>query len=309
MSNESAKTLTGAVTPSIPATSQTPTNEAGAAPIAPASLQSTPFTHLAKKEAEIVRQRHELKKLQDENRAEKESLSSVKKQFDEYQATKAKDPIAALKTLGFSETDIFNYMSANQPEELSIDQKAAKAAEAAADAKIAAFEAGQLAKQQEEQQRIDQGLIKDYRAEVSKVIVNNPEKFEYCAYHGSAAEQLIYETVLEIVKESKGADVITPDEAAQLVESYYEEQDKLMSGIKKRTPMPQPVVPQGTKDVRESKVTPGFPNEPQPKPTLNRSRTLHQGAKATVAATRQLTHQTFQQKRERLIAAIKAGKI
>ena len=82
----------------------------------------------------------------------------------------------------------------------------------------------------------DQSVIRGYRNSVSKAIKADPEKFEYCNYNGPVAEELIYETVLAVVASSQGKDVPTPAEAAEMVESFYEEQDKAMNNLRRDNP-------------------------------------------------------------------------
>jgi hypothetical protein len=268
-------------------------------------LQSTPFNHLAKKEAEIVRQREQLKKEQELHSIERNKLLEVKKQYDDYQEKKKTDPVSALKMLGFSEADIFNYMANQQPVELTPEQKAAQAAEQAAEARIKAFEEGQLKKEKEAQQAQDQSLIQGFKGEISNAIQKNAEKYEYCAYYGPEAEALAYEITLAVVKESNGNDVITAEEAIQMAEEYFEEKDREMSGLKKRQPR-APEAPQKTDQTRTRTLsTP--PKTDQPKPTITHSRTLHNGATSTVAATRLTRNETKEQKRDRLISALREG--
>src|SRR5450631_3935233 len=117
MSKESALAMTG--TPN-----ETTTTTPPAAPTqAPQTVNSSAFSQLAKKETELVRQRQELKREQQALAAEKERLAGPAKQYQEYQDAKTKDPVAAMKMLGFSEQDIFNYMAQNEPVELTPEQK------------------------------------------------------------------------------------------------------------------------------------------------------------------------------------------
>lgn len=313
MSKEAAMAmLTGAPPPASDQTSTlTPPPAAeGTVTTQPSQLQSTPFNHLAKKEAELVRQRNEFKKEQETLATERAQLQEAAKQYQAYEEAKKTDPVAALKMLGFNEADIFNYMAGQQPAELTPEQKAVQAAEQAADTKIKAFEAAQAKKEKDAQEAQDLGLIQGFKGEVTSVIQKNPEKYEYCAFYGKSAEELAYEVTLAVVKNSNGEDIITAQEAADMVEEFYEEQDKLMSSLKKRQPKVDSTVPtQKTEPTRSRTVTPGNPNAEQPKPTVTvtRSRTLHNGATSTIAAARQTKNETRDQKRDRLIEALKNG--
>jgi hypothetical protein len=276
------------------ATASSPSPEA--APTAATTGTSTPpemgskqFALFAKKEAQLVQDRQALN-------AERDRVQGAAKQYDEYLNTKKTDPIKAMKMMGFTETDIFNYMAAAEPQEVTPEQKAIQAAEAAADAKIKSFEQAQTKKEQEAQAKADQSIIQSYRQNVSRTITANPEKYEYCKYHGPLAEELIYETVLKIVTDSQGKDVPTAEEAAQMVEDFYEGQDKQMSQLKKRQPKPSAeTTPQPTRTRTLSK--PPVPTAP--------ARTLSSRATVTSSSVKPL-NETRDQKRERLINMLKA---
>lgn len=286
-------------------------------PVAPAQeasiqgspqLQSTPFNHLAKKEAEFVRKTQEFKKEQDTWGQERARLADAKKQYDQYNELKKTDPVAALKMLGFSETDIFNYMANAQPPELSTEQKAIQAAEAAADAKIKAFEDNQTQKQVQARQAQDQNLIQGFKSELNQTIAKNAEKFEYCNYYGPEAEALAYEITLAVVNDSKGADIITAQEAVQMAEEYFEERDKEMNKLKKRNPTPPSAEPK-VEPTRTRTVSPpqASVGEGPPKPAITKTRTLTNGISSTIASTRHRMNETKEQKRERLIQALANG--
>jgi hypothetical protein len=303
MSNESALALATSGNSEPVHTSVTPTvdhaagggeGEPESRPAPSPELKSRAFSHLAKKEAELQKQRQEIA-------AERQQIQSAAAEYQKYLQLKQTDPIGALKVLGFSETDIFNYMAAQQPVELSPEEKAVKAAEAAAEAKIKAFEDGQAKKEREAQEQADKKVIDSYRNNVSKVIQSDPSKFEYCSYHGSAAQELIYETVKHIVDSSQGEDVPTPQEAAMLIEQFYEDEDKAMSTtIKKRQPKTDVTSDQPLKAEVSPKTSERTRTMQQP------ARTLTPRATATVASTTKMT-ETFAQKRERLIEKLKNG--
>lgn len=303
MSKEAAMAmLTG---DSVPVLATIPT-EIPQTPQAP-SLQSTPFNHLAKKEAELVRRRDEFKKEQETWAQERTRLEDAKRQYDEYLVAKSTDPVAALKKLGFNEQDIFNYMAGAQPPDLSPEQRAAQAAEQAAETRIRAFEESQTKKEKEAQAEQDKGLINGYRGELNKVISANPDKFEYCAYHGEQANQLAYEIALATVKESKGTDILTAKEAMELAEEYFEEEDKAMNHIKKRGYRPEAVPDPTSKTPERTRTLSNGPVSDAPKPAVQKIRTLSNSTNATVAATRLRMNESKEQKRERLIEALRNG--
>lgn len=287
-----------------------PTAESGGAVEAPKqeALQSTPFSQLAKKEAEIVRQREIFKREKQAIEAEKTKLAEINKQIKLYEDTKKTDPIAALKMIGFSETDIFNYMAANEQKEPTPEERAAKAAEAAAEAKIKAFEEQQKQRIIAEQKERDTTLIKGFKSDIANTIKTNSEKYEYCNYYGPEAEALAYEITLATLKTSGGKDVLTPQEAIQMAEEYFENKDKEMATLKKRNPTPPPVEAPPSAE-RSRTVTPGFPNQEQPKPTVTKTRTLTNAATPTAASMRRTGPESREQKRERLMNALRNGSL
>lgn len=303
MSKESAMAaLTGTPVPTPP-----PAPEAAPVAVVPETpaLTSTPFNQLAKKEAEFERRRQEFKKEQQLVASEKAKLAEYNTQIQKFVEMRKTDPIAALKEIGFSEADIINYM-AEKPE-ASPEERAAKAASEAAELRIKQFEEAQLKRQQDEIVQRDQSLIQGFKSDLSKVVQADPVKYEYCAHYGPVAEDLMYETTLAVIKESGGKDILTPQQAAEMVESYYEEQDKLMSSFKKRQPVKTDPTPEKAVPERSRTVTPGDPTAPAPKPVITKTRTLHNAATSTIASTRLRLNETHDQKKSRLIEKLRNG--
>ncbi len=299
MSKEAAMAmLTGSPAPAAPSPEIPVAPEAQAAP---EPLKSTQFNAFAKKEAELVRQRQALS-------AERKTLEEASRQYQEFQLKKKEDPIAAMKMLGFSETDIFNYMANQQPVELTSEEKAVQAAQKAADERIKAFEDAQMKKEQDFQATQDKQAIATFQSEIAKVMQTNAEKFEYCAHYGEEAQDLAYELTAAVFKESEGKELLKPNEALEMAENYYEEKDKAMSGIRKRQPPKAEVAPPAPAE-RSRTVTPGYPNQKmdQPKPTISKTRTLTNAATSTVASTRYAGNETRTQKRERLMDRLRNG--
>jgi hypothetical protein len=303
MSRESAMTALGAApTPVLDTSSTLPIPE-----VAPTELKSTPFTQMAKKEADIVRMREEIKRDRDLINSEREQLGKIKSTYDEYVATKSKDPIAALKMLGFTEADVLNYLANEQPEEQTPEQKAIEAAQKATEERLKAFETAQEQKIREAEKKADQQLVQSYRNDVAKIVKADPDQFEYCNYFGESAQEQIYLTAKEI---AKTGEAVSPAEITQMIEDYYEQEDRAMSQLKKRNAFLKPQPAEGevmANEERTSKITPGFPNEPQPKPVITRTRTLHSAATATSASARMVRNETSSQKRERLMEALRNG--
>lgn len=286
---------TGDTTPSV--TSQPNTSDA--------------FAQLAKKESAVVKERLQLKQdreLAAKERADAQAIIQKDQQFEEL---RKRDVVQALKLKGFSEQDIFNYLADQQPKELSPEEKAAKAASDAAEAKINAWEEKQAKDKADERAKADAGLITGFKGTIAKTIEAEKEKYEYCAHYGEMANDLVYEAVLAIIKDAKGEGIPEPRElrkqAIDLVEEYYEEQDKAMNTIKKRNPAPattqEPAkTPERTRTVTDSRGEPVAP-------TVTKTRTLSNGAVATAASAMRNRTETKDQKRERLINALREGKL
>lgn len=268
-----------------------------------AQLDSTRFNQFAKKEADIVRMRQEVS-------AQKKELVQAAKEYQAFQEKKKTDPIAAMKMLGFSEADIFNYMAEQAPVEISAEEKAIKAAADAADARIKAFEDAQEKKLKDSQLESDKQAITTFQNEIARTMESNKDKFEYCAYFGEEAKGLAYKLTEEVFRTSKGQEVLSPMEAIAMAEDYFEEQDKAMSAIRKRQPKVE--APAAPAEVQRSRaVTPGFPNETQvqPKPVITHNRTLTNAATSTLASSRYTRNETKDQKRERLMQALRNGSL
>lgn len=267
-------------------------------PPQPQALKSDQFAREARQEAERVRKMEALNKERAEFDAEKKQAQEALKIARQFEETRKSDPVAALKLIGFTEAEIINWMAAQETEELTPDQVAKKTAQEIIDAKFKERDELEAKRQKEIAVQRDNQIISGFRSDISKVIESDKTKYEYCAWHGPAAEELIYETVFEIVKQSKGTEIITAEEAAQMVENYYEEQDKAMSKLKKRIPV-QAAPPAPPKQPERTRtVTP-----PRSSRTLTNQATVT-SASVAKASTR---FESKSEKRERLIEALRSG--
>ena len=304
MSKEAALAVaTGATPPGSTTPGLTPTSAAPAA--TPTPEATTVPANLAKKEAEIVRRQQELKKQQAEWAPKFKQAEEILKVGEEFNNLRKTDPVAAMRKLGFTETEIFNFLATPEKPAATPEERAAAAADAAAAARIKAFEDSQAEKAKVQQEQLDQRTLGQFKGTISSLIKTNPEKFEYCAYEGSAAEELIYATVLASVKDSGGKEAMTAQEAAELVESYYEEKDKGMATLKKRTPAPAPVEKKAAE--RTSKPDPTSPGAGTNRPVITRTRTITNRATATVASTTTKKPETASEKRVRLENILRNG--
>jgi len=299
MSKETAMAL---VQGPIDIVTPSPNDPSASMPQAPAKpikeLDSARFAHLARKEAEIVKEKQALA-------AERDRLKPVWEQYQKYEQTKKENPIEALKLMGFSETDVFNYLANKEaPKEPTPEEKAIKAAEEAAQTKIKAWEEEQVKKLKDQETQQDKRTLAEFRNQISKTIELDKDKFEYINYYGPEAESLIYQTIETALINSKGTDLMSIQEAAELVENYYEGLDKGMANLKKRQPIAAPApAPKGQE--RSRTTTAGDPNY-QPRPTVSKARTLHSGVTATSAGLVNKI-ESKSERRERLIRVLASG--
>lgn len=285
------------VASTTPAVSAPPKEEGPASIVVPAEatsnnptpeqkeeLSSDRFAHLAKKEAKLQKEREALKTERDAMLKSKQQYEDVEKRFRQFEELKAKDPIEAMKLAGFSDSDIFNFYVKAEEAKKTADTPEARGA-AAAEGKIKEFEKKQADQAAKEKADSDKVIISRFKAGISKTVVSDKDKYEYCNYNGPLAEELIYNTVEAILQDS--GEIISAQEAADLVEKFYEDQDKAMNTLKKR----------GYKPPQESDST----QEPTPAP----SKTLTNRVAPTVASTPIPKKETHEQKKQRLIEQIK----
>ena len=306
MSHESALAMTESTnvpTPTLTADVPLPNSNDGSSPpgdVPETQLRSSEFAKFAKKEAEIVAKQQALKKEKEEWQPRIAKLTEAETQFQAYQKKKAVDPIGALKDLGFSETDVLNYMASNPTTELTVEQKAAQAAQEAADATLKQWEQQQFVKTKQQQVEQDSRLIDEYKSQLSKVISSDKDKYEYCSFYTKEAEALAYEITLEVVRSSQGEEIITPEEAIQMAEEYYEARDVDMAKLKKRQGRPPDSSPDA---VAASPVAETLTKGSAPRS----SRTLDDRVTSTVASMRHTAQETREQKKERLIQRLRQG--
>jgi hypothetical protein len=244
-------------------------------------VTSSQVAQLAKKEARIFREREEIKK-------QREEIERLKKPFVDFNELFKADKIQALRSLGFTETDIINFAAGTEPVELTPEQKAANAA----DERIKKWENDQADKAKLVEAKKNEDVISHFRGKIlPDFITKNAEKYEYCKFNGPLAVDLIYRTMDQILKDS--GELISLDEATAAVEAMYEEEDKEMTTtIKKRKP---PVDLAPSTEV-EQPLKPSVVQMPK--------KTLTGNVTATAAATAN-RKETHEQKRERIIEQIR----
>jgi hypothetical protein len=250
----------------------------------PQILESERFAALAKREQKNVHRELQLKKQEEELAAKQKELETKLTPFQEFEVLKSKDPVAALRGLGFSETDIFNWLADSEPKELTPEQKA----EAAAQKKIDEFRKEQLEAAQKAQAERETEVLTRFRGRIKTFLSTNKDKYEACADQGSIAEEMAYRTIEQIAKDT--GEVISLDEAFQALESYYDGEYERMSKYNK------------FKKATEVEQVIGSPKKEEP---VSRGTKTITNAAAPTIASQVPKNETREQKRERLINQIK----
>lgn len=249
-------------------------------------LASSRFAAFAKKEQKLVHDREALQKERAEWEPKKVELEKFYNQAKTFEELRQKDPVAALKSVGFSDADIVNMMVDQVVTELTPEQKAAKAASD----EIQKFKDEQAKEKLTAQQQRDQELIVKFKTEISDIIKKEADKLEYCAFYGEVAEDAVYRLVAMHLQRT--GEMISAEEAASEMEKFYEETDKAMAKLKKRQPAAPPAPPAAP------------PTPPAAPPS--RAASLTNRATATVASTVP-RRETREEKRARLEQMLRNG--
>lgn len=276
---------------------------------------------LLKKEVALVNDRAVLNRQKQEQEQRIKDADAMLARGKSFEETLAKDPVAALRLIGFSETQIFNVMAeANKekpvktPEEIAAettrkilddDKKSEAQKKAEADAKTQS-EANDLA------------VKTSIRDLVTKP--ENADKLEYVVYHGEIAQEIIRETLFQLagqaqqLAKNKGEEFVIDEaraqellsQAAEAVEEWYFNSDKAMQAkIKKRRAITGETAAEATAAVvaQEQNQTPAsanVPNEPAKQKTLTNRVSASTPAQPGARETRE-------QKRSRLERALATG--
>lgn len=295
MSKEAALQI---LQPSVPTAAPIETVPAGTPGVEPEpkkdDLDSSRFASLAKREAKFVSEREAFNKERDkwtkELETERSKLKDAMTPFQKFEELKKTDAVEALKSLGFSETDIFNWMASNEKKEPTIEEKA----QAAADARIKEWEKKKADEAEAEAQKKSEAMIVRFKTDLHEHLDKNKEKYEYCAFHGELAEDMAYRAIQQVLKDSEGQDFMTLDEAYEMVEQLYEEEDKAMSTLKKRQPK-----------VEAPAVNPdNVPLKPEVKPGMGKAMT---NTATPTSAAMVNKRETSEQKKARLIEKLRRG--
>ncbi len=281
----------------------------------PKELQSDRFASLARKEAEIVKKQQETKAEREAFEAEREKFKPLAEQFQKYKVARDEGKtIEALQMLGFTEEDILSYLETKEKPEQTIEEKARLAAKEEIESTLKARDEEAAKKAKEEAATKDAQVIASFRADMTKLVKAEPDKFEFCAFHGEAAEELAYEYVKAVAIESNYKDFVTAQEALEMTEAYYEEQAEKVRHLKKwqfkpkdedGNEMATPKDATKKEPERTRTITAGDPTAPPPAPVITRTRTLTNAATASAGSLRKNMNESREEKRTRLMEMIR----
>lgn len=249
--------------PTVTETTTTPTPETATPQGAPTpeagkELDSSKWAAIAKREQKLVHDRLELSKRAEALAAKEKELQTKITPFQEFEAMRSKDPVAALRGLGFSETDIFNWLANGEKKELTPEEKAA----AIVEEKFKERDEAEKQKQTEAEKKKEAEVISRFKGKIKSHLAANKEKYEACGDYGEIAEDAAFRLVEQVAKDT--GEVISLDEAFEAVEGFYVGEYERMSQykkFKKEEPAPAPVeekkpVSRGTSKTLTNTVSP-----------------------------------------------------
>lgn len=251
------------VSTELPGTPTTPVEQEAAPKVSEESkkiedLSTRRFLHLSKKEAALLKKQEDFKKEQETFQKEQSEVAKYRKAWEmvnEIAELQKVDELAAMKKAGFSDTAIMNLMAQMENTDTT-EQKAAKMARAEIDkfrseqdAKEAkAVEQAEISKKAEEAK-----AVSNFKSDIGKEIKSSLDKYEYLNFYGDSAKDLVYDTINQVRAEE--GEMISIAEAAELVEAFYEEQDKSMNSLKKRRSVEQPKNSEKPKPVEQPTIS------------------------------------------------------
>lgn len=271
---------------------------------------STQFTALARREAKLVQDRERIKKEQEEFAPVKTKAEQLAQRLERFEQLKDTDAIGALEALGYSETQIFNILSTQAEKEkanetLTPEEKATRAAQ-----KVIDDHKAEIARENETKvAQSNAAAINRLKGNITSHLETNKDLLPYCEFNGALAEDLVFSTIAQVLRDTteydaenritKPGELISVDEAYQMVEGFYKEEDEAMTKkIKVRggTKQEEPLEPT-TKTKEEPlkpQVNPGMPGKTLAGTKVNTTTTIPR-------------RETSEQKRDRLISKLRAG--
>jgi hypothetical protein len=181
------------------------------------------FAFLAKKEAAIVRQRHELKAQMEAMTSQRSEMEKLRAEIDEVKGRKASyrsNPLAALEDAGLSYKELTDFILNNNTVSTESQIKALqdKISEVENARQRDHQEREEAAKRQAAEREVQ--VIAEFKNEISNFISSKKDDYELTNLYESS--DLVYDTVEAYFE--KTSKVLSIPEACELVEKYLEKQ-------------------------------------------------------------------------------------
>lgn len=258
------------------------------APAVPQQMESSKLALLAKKESQIVKEREIIKREKEATAKERAEYQKILDKAKKFEETRTSDPIRALRDIGFSETEIFNYLGSQQKKESTPEEIARNAALE----EIKKNNDAQAKVQAEVRRKENEGIIQNYKKSISQTMQSDKEKFKINNLMGPIAEEYAFMMAEQCVKD--GQEPPTAKEAAEWVEELLRQQYQEMKNILEPAPAAQETTVakkpiERTRTLDTSNKTPPTP----PKTLTNR-------VAPNAASTAPKKNETPTDKRERL---------
>jgi hypothetical protein len=184
---------------------------------------SNRFAFLAKKEAAIVRQRHELKAQMEALASQRSEVEKLRAEIDQVKGRKASyrsNPLAALEDAGLSYKELTDFILNNNTVSTESQIKALqdKISEVESARQRDAEEREEAAKRQAAEREV--AVISEFKNEISNFISSKKDEYELTNLYDSS--DLVYDTVEAYFEKTNK--VLSIPEACDLVEKYLEKQ-------------------------------------------------------------------------------------
>jgi prefoldin subunit 5 len=181
------------------------------------------FSFLAKKEAAIVKQRHELKAQMEALSTQRSEVEKLRAEIEQAKGRKASyrsNPLAALEDAGLSYKELTDFILNNNTVSTESQIKALqdKIDEVESARQRDHQEREELSKRQAAEREVQ--VIAEFKNEISNFISSKKDDYELTNLYDSS--DLVYDTVEAYFE--KTSKVLSIPEACQLVETYLEKQ-------------------------------------------------------------------------------------
>lgn len=217
------ETIENQVESAAPEVSELAEGQEVAAPQPKPAEGSNRFAFLAKKEAAIVRQRHELKAQMEALNNQKSEVEKLRAEIDQVKGRKASyrsNPLAALEDAGLSYKELTDFILNNNTVSTESQIKALqdKISEVESARQRDHQEREEAAKRQAAEREV--AVISEFKNEISNFISSKKDEYELTNLYDSS--DLVYDTVEAYFEKTNK--VLSIPEACQLVETYLEKQ-------------------------------------------------------------------------------------